>query len=384
MKKLLLFAMIAFMALPMLADINGDGFYRVCNAKTKRYAYLLDDKGSYSVATTSADVAALKLYADKDRVVSDPSAVFYLNAQGNDYYDICGQGTSIYTFMGEYLTILKDRNPYEGENAYYIYAAKSGLVKYLGDIWDYPDEDEGLPSVDATGDSRKWYIRPVDAASDEFFGVEPTVTVGDKYYAPFFAAFPFSANSDGLRFFTINEIDPRGAAIINEVSGTVAPSTPIIVECSSRRPSDNRLNIGGSADGVAGNKLVGTYFDNPSNFHYNRVPFDHESMRVLGLSKDGRLAFVKSTLDFLPRNKAVLKLSDPEQYSVDEFLVLTDEERNNEFSAVSVIPTESLVDVYSLDGRLIKAGIAKSDVNFLGKGLYILKGAGISEKMIVR
>ena len=385
MKKILLFAMIAFMALPMLADLNGNGFYRVRNAFTKRYAYLLDDKGAYSFETSSADVGALKLYADTERVISDPAAVFYVEEapQGNDYYDIQGQGTSIYGFMHLYLTILQDRKPYDDENTYCIYASKLGVSKYLGDVWNHPEEDEGLASVDAAGDDRRWNFYPFDAASDCYFGVKPTVKAKGKHYAPFFSGFPFSAYSDGVKFYTVTDIDTRGGAIITEIEGTVPAGTPVIIECKGSDPSGNRLNVGGVGEAVAGNLLKGVYFNNTSMLHKNLTPFDRETMRVLGVGKDGRPAFVEADLDYLPRNQAYLQLTDPSQYGVKEFLLLTEEEREAELNAVSVIEASAMVDVYSLDGRLVKAGVSKSEVPALGKGMYILRGNGISEKMMV-
>lgn len=385
MKRILLSAIIAFSTLSVFADLAGDGFYRVRNAFTKRFAYLLDNRGSYSIATTSADVGALKLYSDAEKVISDPAAVFYINEapHGNGYYNIGGQGTSIYDFIQIYLSIHMDKTQFDGENTYSIYASKSGLVKYIGDIWDYLEEDEGLASADAKGDFRRWCIHPINAETDDYFGVLPTVEAGEKHYAPFFAAFPFSAYSNGMKFYAISEIDSRGAAIIKEIEGSVPAATPLIIECSSDIPSDNRLNIGGNSDKVSGNLLKGVYFDNPSKVHFNRTPFDKESMRVLGVGKDGRLAFVKADYDYIPRNQAYLHLTDPEQYMVDEFTVMTAEQRDIEFAAVDVIPIEASVDVYTVDGRLVKACMSKADVNSLEKGIYILKSEGKSQKLIL-
>lgn len=386
MKKLLLLSLTALCSLPSFAELEGNGYYRVQNALTKRYAYLMDDKGSYSVANSTADVGALHLYLDPERVIYDPAAVFFIEAapQGNGYYDIAGQGTSIYTFMKEYLSIYQDRNEYDGQVTYSIYATKDGVVKYIGDSWKEPD-DEGLASVDATGDATRWYINPIEANSDQYFGVLPTVEADGTYYAPMFAAFPYSAYDEGFEFYTISEVDPRGAAIINKVNGTVPGATPVVIKCPAAHPTDNRLNLGGSGLNVGTNMLKGVYFDNPlNNKHYNRTPFDKETMRVLGKSTDGRIAYVRANYEFIPRNQAYLQLTDPASYLVDEFPLMTSEERDEYFNAVAIIPATETVSVYSLDGRLLKSGITKSEVPALGKGLYILKGAGVSEKMIVR
>ncbi len=61
MKKLLLLTISALVSLPSFADLGGDGYYRVQNAHTKRYAYLLDDKGKIDTVSTSADVGAIEL-----------------------------------------------------------------------------------------------------------------------------------------------------------------------------------------------------------------------------------------------------------------------------------------------------------------------------------
>ncbi|MDE6549418.1 MAG: T9SS type A sorting domain-containing protein [Muribaculaceae bacterium] len=386
MKKLLLYTLTALFALPALADINGNGYYRVQNAYTKRYAYLTDNKGSYDVYTSTADVGALQLFADPERVLSDPASVFFLELapQGNSYYDIHGQGTSIHGFMNEYLSIMSFRQPYDGQTAYSVYASKSGMVKYLSDIEKNQKDEEGLASVDGSGDACKWYFHPIDGNTEQYFGVAPSVEAQGKFYAPMFAGFPFSAQSEGVKFYTINEIDHRGAAIINEVEGTIPASTPVIIECSTSQAASNRLNIGGSAEAVGNNLLKGVYFDNPlPNRHYNRTPFNKETMRVLGVGSDGRAAFVRGDYDFIPRNQAYLQLTDPVQYDVDEFILMTDEQRIEELDAVAVIPVTETVSVYSIEGRLVNAGISKADVPSLGKGMYILKSGQTSEKMIV-
>lgn len=390
MKKPLLFALAFVIALPALADLDANGYYRVQNAFTKRYALLKDDKGSVDVGSTSADVAALELYAGSMATLSDPSSVFYVSKAptGNNRYDIAGQGTSVHSFMNVYIDILPVRKPYDGQNCYYIYYTDSGVTRYLGDIWDDLNDSKGMASVNAVGDDRKWYFDPIDADSDQYFGIAPTVNTQGKYYYPLYAAFPFSACSSGMKFYTITEIDKRGAVIYKEITGTVPASTPVIVECSYPDVWDNKLNLGGTpeAGAASGNLLKGVYFNNPLPLHYNRVAYDRETMRVLG-SIDGRLAFVESDIDFLPANQAYLLLDNPDQYPMPYFLFMTEEERDERFGpemSVDSIPVSSSVDVYSLDGRLVKEGILKEDVPSLGKGLYILRSGGVSEKLVVR
>lgn len=385
MKKILLLAITILAILPAFADLNGNGFYRIQNAYTKRYVYVLDNRGSYDAVQTTADVGAIGLYKDVMKSKSDPATVLYLqNASGSEY-DIAAQGTSIFEILGLYVRLL-DAKTYDGSQSYYIYASKSGMSKYLGDLRSDSDRDDGYASVDAKGDRRKWYINPLNSSADEYFGIAPTVTAGQKYYYPLFAGFPFSAKSDGMKFFIISRIDPVGVAVVKEVTGTVPAGAPVIVQCSKPLPSDNRLNIGTLSDygNVDGNQLSGIYFDNETNLHYNRTPFDRNSMRVLGVA-GGKLAFVRGDYDYIPRNQAYLKINDASLFGKDNLLVMTEAELEEyKKNSVDVIPEDSIVDIYTVDGRLVKSNFPKSEVSTLPKGLFILRNGMVSEKLLLK
>ena len=388
MKKLLLYSFAAIFATSALAELPADGYYRVQNAYTKRYVYLMDNKGSVNTTSTTVDVGALELYKDLSDLNTDPADIFYIQKapSGKYSFDVYGQGTSVYGFLNRYLEIIEDRRPYDGRTAFMLHGTDSGVSKYVGDLWKNMDDNKGLASSECVGDDRKWYFDPVDASTDQYFGIAPTQESDGKYFYPLYAGFPVSAYSSGIKFYVVEEIDPRGAAVINEVNGIVPAGMPVIVECSSSSSADNRLNVGpfGEGENVKTNLLNGVYFDNNErDHHWNRTRFNKETMRVLGV-KDGRLAFVESDLEYLPRNQAYLQLTDASQYGVKDFIVMTEEQRDAELGSVSVIPDVMEVDVYTVDGRLVKSGVAKKDVSSLGKGLYILRGAGISEKLIVR
>ena len=185
MKRLLLYAIIAISALTAYADLGEDGYYRVQSGFTKRYAYLLDNKGYFNSTTSSVDVRALELYLGKDMTMSDPSCIFYVdhieNQSSKITYDIAGQGTSVHGFLDEYVKIYKDKK-YDGLQSYLIYASKSGLTKYLGDRQTESDADAGLASADVTGDRRLWYFHKVDSSSDDcYFGIAPSVAGGGNF-----------------------------------------------------------------------------------------------------------------------------------------------------------------------------------------------------------
>ncbi len=327
MKKLLLGALVATTALSAMAELNGSGFYRVQNAKTKRYAYLLDNKGSYDLSTSSADVNALQLYSGFAKASSDPSTVFYFENEGGSQYNIGGQGTDLYSFFGSYLHIISG-GTFDGATSYLIYAKKEGFTKYLGDMQTDLSVEKGSPSVDVNGDYRKWYIDAMTSSGDNYFGIAPTLTVGGKYYQPFYAGFQFSAYSSGVKAYVVNRIEPDyGVVVIKEVTGKIYAGTPLIIECENPLATDNRLTVGpeGSYSSIPTNYLRGVYFDNDKATHYNRTAYDKNTMRSLAVV-DGKLMYVKGDYSFCPRNESYLLLPDAASQAIDSYQVMKEDE----------------------------------------------------------
>lgn len=358
MKKILLFALLLLSVVPAFAEFNGSGYYRTQNATSGRYAYLLDNTGSYDTHTSSADVLALALYSGFLRASSDPASVFYYTLVSEDTrkgistIDIAGQGTSIHKFLDAYMKMMKYKN-IDGKMSYLLYGEKGGLVKYLGDISSSALAEEGYPSIDAQGSDRYWWVDPLsDASSASYFGIAPTLTAGGKYYYPLYAGFDFNAYSSGVKFHIISKVE-NGVAVIKPVSGVIPAATPVIVECSKPLATDNRLNIGpsGSKADVSGNKLGGVYFDNPLPTHYNRTKFDKNTMRILTV-KDGKLAFyTPSDLDFLPRNQAYLKVpsgteKDVKVMTEDEYVKYAEqlEWERNQVSAIALSQSSATLE----------------------------------------
>lgn len=354
---------------PAFADLGESGYYRAQSAKTERYAYLLDNTGSYNTSTTSADVFALGLFSGFLRASSDPASVFYITKvsekNGIATCDIGGQGTSIHSFLDTYVKLWK-KDVFNGKQAYWLYAENSGMVKYLGDIEDVMSEEEGYPSAEAKGEFRLWWIDPISAtSSDSYFGIAPTLNTGGKYYYPFYAAFGYNAYSDGVKFYTINKIE-NGVAVLKPVDGVVPEATPVIVECKHPLAVDNKLNVGpsGNKANVSGNLLGGVYFDNTSKKHYNRTKYDKNTMRILTV-KNGELTFeTSSSLEFLPRNQAYLKVpagtpADLKVMTESEYAAyLENLNKKEEITAITIFPsslslekgaTESLMAVTTPD-----------------------------------
>ena len=55
-----------------------NGFYRVQNYRTGRYAYVLDNTGSLDYATMDAEMGAIELHRDTARLHYDPASVMFI------------------------------------------------------------------------------------------------------------------------------------------------------------------------------------------------------------------------------------------------------------------------------------------------------------------
>lgn len=296
----------------VFAQLSGDGFYRVQNVAQERYISVIDNRGSVNVSTTDADFGALRTVLGFERVVSDPSSVIYIRNMGAGY-DLQCQGTGSYSITGYLLQIRS------APTGYYAYATNSGMTKFLGDdlITAFTEDPTYGSLVTNSNTTRQWYIMPVEAGGSNYFGLTPDVMSGGNYYTTFFAAFPFTFNSSGMTAYFVNKVDEKkSAVVIQEISGGVPSSVPVLVKCSSNQAASNKLNVGASASGSAsGNLLKGVYFCNDvpqtaSYNHRNVVDYDAATMRVLGTAPDGSLAFIKANnLNYIPANTAYIQVS---------------------------------------------------------------------------
>ena len=73
MKKLSIIFLAVALTVPTFAQLNGDGFYRVQNAKSKRYATIVDNKAKKpELAQGNIDLLAINTIEGFDNIVSDP------------------------------------------------------------------------------------------------------------------------------------------------------------------------------------------------------------------------------------------------------------------------------------------------------------------------
>lgn len=349
-KSLLSLLTLLLLSVSATAQTIQKGYYRVRNFYTTSYILLTDSatKG-IDFHVGGYDVDALRTRYDFERVCSDPSSVYYIENAGGTNYNLKSQGKGVYEFVGRYLTVRHVTGT--SQSIYTASGIYDDLEVFLSSSYDPDDpESDGWLNAGAAGDVvvkdkdgrditnelKWWRVLPVSASDDtNFFGIKPEVKVGNQWYAPFFASFPFTpaASASGMKVYTVTKIDGN-IAVITEVQGKVAGGTPVLIACPGASPSDNRINIEmQNTSRPVGNKLHGVYFNSsdfygPKAFHYNVKPWDAATMRILGVTSAGKLGFIKNTtLKTIPRNKAYLVVGAD---APDEITLMTQAEYDEE------------------------------------------------------
>ncbi len=357
MRKYFLLLIVFLVSSVSFAKLQGDGFYRVQNVGSQRYLYVYDNTGKINISTTSADMGAIQLWKNHERTLYDPASIIYIKKVGN-VYDLLSQGTGVHAIIGYYVTL------YETSAKYYQVYAEG---KYLSDGETSQREKGGL-DTNVKGDYRNWLVLPIDT-EDEYFGVAPSVESKGKFYAPFYASFGFSFASSGMKAYYINKVD-NGQAVLCEIkSSTIPASMPVLIMCENHEPSSNKLNLlMNNETKPQDNMLSGVYFNNPGRPKSAdaRKKYDPATMRVLGITSNGELGFVKYTEEYLPANQSYLVVPEG---TPDELKVVTKEE----FVSGAVAPlsdNNAINTIYTPWG--MKVGENESDINRLPKGTYII------------
>lgn len=394
MKRFLLFVAVLFSPLSViLAQDIEDGYYRVHNKKTGRYVYVTDNTGSINFTGAKAEMGALQLWKDHSRTISDPASIIYLKVMGaNDggtYYNLMSQGTGVKQIIDYYVYI------HYNSGYYQIYAEG----KYLCDN-ETTDSPDGAMGTDRSGDYRKWIATRVDAQTDEWFGITPSIISDGRKLHPFYADFGFTCASEGMKVLYIMKVDKEGA-VIKELTDNVIPAgTPVIIECSSSAPSDNKIDLVYSYDNKpSDNQLEGVYFNNPyrSKSADARKVFDKNTMRVLGIMSDGRIGYVlskvavdsKTKKQYLEANQSYLMVGED---IPDEIPVITESEyqailaRRAEEQRIAdsirvadsiaaridrIVPDKTGHSVYMISGRNL-GNLTKEEIEQLPAGIYII------------
>lgn len=389
MKRIILTLFVAFTVSAIHAQLNGDGFYRLQNKNTGRCVTIINDKIHLDTkaeimdvikSTTSLDVYALET---KKETISDPASIVYFeNASGKDY-NIKGQG--MYT---KTLTAGRTLRVYQTGDYYELYATEEGFTIYLKDNNFASGNTAGYCTV-ATGENNNcvWAINPINESN--YLGISPEVTVGDKYYTTFYASYAIQLSS-GMKAYYVKAVDSKAAELVETGSDIVPEATPVILECSSKTPANNKVTplVSGGTK-INDNKLKGVYFsyvslngrrtaEDTNNKYYTKLKNAVENkstIRILGVV-DGKLSLVKATeadlymKKYVKANKAYIEVKS----SADSNLPLLDEEAYKQATGINSIRlNEESQGVYNLKGQKV------SSTDDLPKGIYIIDGKKVTK-----
>lgn len=363
------------------AQLNGAGYYRVKNVTSGRYMSLSDNQSrGVDFNSCTADCGAMQTSKIMDNIYSDPGSIFYLDHISGVSYNVVGQGTSLHDIINYYIYISPVGSYYK------IYQEQKGQRITLSDFDDV-EEDESY--VATTGGKTTWYITPLNT-TDNYIGVKPTISVGDKHYAAVFTGYPYTLGT-GMKAYYINKvIENEGVVIIKELTGTIPAKTPVLIECSSTDISKNLITPVLNSDAVPSDNLaMGVYFclGDRWSAHYNSTKFDPATMRVLSLNTYGNLAVSTSTQNLktvmieprgadgkhltvtaIPANSWYIPVSSS---APSELKLVTAEQYATGIKDITVKPT-SLYNVYTLEGVQIKKNA--TSISDLHPGIYIING----------
>ena len=376
MKKSLL-SLLLLLPLTLYAQLNGSGFYRIQNYKTDRYFVMVDDTAWVVVTASTQDIntGAFRLVRPfEERVASNPATICYLTKHTNYQYNVSGQGMDLYARVKSYLEFRQQSN-----GTYTIGGTGTSggvsMTKYLRDTED-PDDVAYIYTVSSNLNNYcYWWVRPIN--DKYYFGPKPTVKAiieGDSlYYLPFYASFSVVLN-DNVKAYYVSEVKGSYAKIT--ACTTFAPTTtPVILECKSETPSDNKVTLSPATYTISDNKLKGVYFCNDvpaESKHRNVTVYNSSTMRVLGRADDGRLAFVKaSDLKYIPANTCYLQVAAG---SPDVIYVVKEIPSGIETVQASNVKSVQR-GVYSLSGQHLG-----DTTEGLPKGVYVVNG----RKTVVR
>lgn len=362
MKKILLSIFILSLASSAFAQV-ASGYYRVQNTVTERYIRVIDNRGSVNISTTDADLGALETIKHFENVVSDPASIIYITPAGNGY-NFEAQGTTSYSIIGYYVKLWDNKN-----GTYRAYAEHSSATKYLCDENTTFDDGVVLTNSNKT---RDWYIKPVDQTDGQYFAFKPTVTAEGNHYTTIYAAFPFTLPADMTAYY-VSIVDGNQAVWKEVKDGKVPASTAVYVKCKSSNYADNRITIEkNGAKAISGNLMKGVYFNNGSKKHNNQLAYDPNTMRVLGVTSEGKLGFVTANIKFIPANTAYLTVPAG---SPSELKLVAESEYDTAVDDV-LLNEEASYKVYNLQGVEIEQ--PQKGVNVL------LYENGSVKKVIVR
>ena len=276
-----LLSMVSVFAQENGTGFTGNGYYRIKNKGTDRYIYVTDNRDYYDVTHDKEDFQAIQLWKDLGKACIDPASVLYMEKVGDNQYDLKAQGTGIHMLTGYYITAEQ-----KADGCYEVFASKSGVTKYLSDN-EKTNAEQGKMGTGGVLVYRKWVVDKIETNhATNYVGIKPTIELNGKFYQPFFVSFPFKASSPDMHIYYINEVKDN-KAYVKEIEGEIPPSTPVLIECPSADPSQNRIELLMSTSAeVTDNNLSGVYFCNgkrPKESVDAYTKFNPATMRVFSI-----------------------------------------------------------------------------------------------------
>lgn len=382
MKRMAVVLLAVATVMPAVAQLTDDGFYRVQNAKSKRYATVVDNKAENKDVTSTTNIDLYAINTRKaDEVMSDPGSVFYIEKEevANGYI-LRAQGMDTYKLTNMYLKI---SSPDEIAGAYYLYGTDSGMWRFLKES-DSKYNTFGFYYVATEADRRnescRWNIIPVTDADDQYFGLKTDIEVDRKHYSTLYTSFAYQL-STGMKAYYIRHCNGQMAEMI-EITGNIVPEkTPVIIECGSDKAADNKITpLKNSPTEIGKNQLNGIFFCNvikwtdgeeeKNFFNWNTTDYDAATMRVLG-KVNGKLAFVKAdNMKYLPANKAYLMVNSSAAADIE---IVGADKYPSGINDMKAEKDNSKNSIYSLNGN-------KVSKDNIPTGVYVIDG----KKTIIR
>ena len=388
MKKYLLYFM-ALLPLSAFAQLTA-GYYRVSNVMTGRYLSIVDTKAEFKIGATYAnnvyaDLKAIYMEVDYDKIICNPASICYIDPVNSNSLNLKGQGLDLHAMTGKYLNYIQ-----RPDGTFWLYATGSAAgitaTKYLIDNTSHGTYfHPSIGDENTTSTNRNWNILQITQSDAQCFGLKPEqqVTADGSYWSTMYAGFPCKPSDATMKAYYVSKVDNTfGLAVISALpNNIVASEVPVLIQCTGATPKENKMTLlDPNTTGVPqNNQLKGNYYcndqekssDDVEKKHHNVTAYDAATMRMLGQTTDGKLAFVKSNIKYLPANKAYLKVSGT---APDVFRVVTEEEYQEIVTGINEIASpvnNGQKVIYDLQGRRITAP---------SKGLYIVNG----KKMVIK
>lgn len=270
MKRFVIIILVIMSWLPMAAQLNGTGYYRIRNvANDTHYIAFANDKFNYTTCISTACGGLKKAYTSagqaramacagvylstdihlvEDAGCVNPATIIYLKNNSGTQYDLIAQSTSlielttgtypgtlVLEFNNVFATLTRRVNA--GANSQYTASvqlkASNNALANLGTRYFVDDNGEFGINEGYSATNAKWYIEPVTS-----FNVDASslVEYKGKYYCTMYTPFAYKLSGQTQKAWAISAINADGTltkVVVANNGETVPAGTPVVLECSS-------------------------------------------------------------------------------------------------------------------------------------------------------